>query len=102
MYAMVCTCPDIAHAISAVTRFMSRPSKEHWKVVQQMPRSLRGTSNYGLMFDQRETKMGQVLGYSHFDHAGDQDERHYITCNVFQLCGYSASWSSTFKHVVAL
>jgi hypothetical protein len=33
MYAMVCTRPDIAHAISVVSRFMSRPSKEHWKVV---------------------------------------------------------------------
>ena len=29
MYAMVCTRPDFAHAISVVSRFMSQPGKEH-------------------------------------------------------------------------
>ena len=29
MYAMVCTRPDIAHAIGVVSRFMSRPGKQH-------------------------------------------------------------------------
>ena len=27
MYAMVCTRPDIAHAVGVVSRFMSRPRK---------------------------------------------------------------------------
>ena len=27
MYAMVCTRPDIAHAVGVVSRFMSRPEK---------------------------------------------------------------------------
>ncbi|KAL5740548.1 hypothetical protein ACOSQ2_029728 [Xanthoceras sorbifolium] len=30
MYAMVCTRPDIAHAVSVVSRYMSNPGKEHW------------------------------------------------------------------------
>ena len=29
MYAMVCTRPDIAHAMGVVSRFMSRPGKQH-------------------------------------------------------------------------
>ena len=29
MYAMVCTRPDIAHAVSVVSRFMARPGREH-------------------------------------------------------------------------
>ena len=29
MYAMVCTRPDIAHAVGVVSRFMSRPGKQH-------------------------------------------------------------------------
>jgi hypothetical protein len=32
-------------------------------------------NKYGLMFDQRAANPGQVVGYSDFDHAGDQDER---------------------------
>ena len=34
MCAMVCTRPDIAHAISVVSRFLSNPSKEHWTAVK--------------------------------------------------------------------
>ena len=34
MYAMVCTRPDIAHAVGVLSRFMSNPGKEHWTVVK--------------------------------------------------------------------
>ena len=33
MYAMVCTRPDIAHVVGVVSRFMSRPGKQHWEAV---------------------------------------------------------------------
>ena len=29
MYAMVCTRPDIAHAVGVVSRYMNNPGKEH-------------------------------------------------------------------------
>ena len=29
MYAMVCTRPDIAHVVGVVSKFMSRPGKQH-------------------------------------------------------------------------
>ncbi|RVW22775.1 Retrovirus-related Pol polyprotein from transposon TNT 1-94 [Vitis vinifera] len=31
IYAMVCTRPDITHAVGVVSRFMSRPGKQHWE-----------------------------------------------------------------------
>lgn len=31
MYPMVCTRPNLAYAISTLSRFMSRPGKEHWR-----------------------------------------------------------------------
>ena len=34
MYAMVCTRPDIAHAVGVVSRFLSNPGKEHWNDVK--------------------------------------------------------------------
>lgn len=34
MYALVCTRPDIAHAVSTVSRFMSNPGKPHWEDVK--------------------------------------------------------------------
>ncbi|RVW34929.1 Retrovirus-related Pol polyprotein from transposon TNT 1-94 [Vitis vinifera] len=41
MYAMVCTMPDIAHAVGVVSRFISNPGKEHWAIVKWI---LRGSS----------------------------------------------------------
>ena len=34
MYAMVCTRPNIAHAVGVVSRFMSKPGKQHWEAVK--------------------------------------------------------------------
>ena len=39
MYAMVCTRPDIAHAISTVSIFMSNPGRPHWEAVKWILRS---------------------------------------------------------------
>ena len=53
MYAMVCTSPDIAHAVGVLSRFMSKPGKEHWTAVKRVFRYLRGTSDYGLCYQGR-------------------------------------------------
>ena len=34
MYAMLCTRPDIAHAVGTVSRFLSNPGREHWNAVK--------------------------------------------------------------------
>jgi len=34
MYGMVCTRPNLAHAVSMVSRFMSNPGKAHWEAVK--------------------------------------------------------------------
>ena len=50
MYAMVCTRPDIAHAVGVVSRYMNNPGKEHWKAVQWILKYLRGTTSRALCF----------------------------------------------------
>ena len=34
MYAMVCTRPDISHAVSVVGRYMANPGKAHWHAIK--------------------------------------------------------------------
>ena len=34
MYVMVCTKPDIAHAVGVVNKFLSNPGKEHWVTIK--------------------------------------------------------------------
>ena len=50
MYAMVCTRPNIAHAVGVVSRFMVNPSKDHLEVVKWIFRYLRGNSKLCLTF----------------------------------------------------
>ena len=53
MYAMVCTRPDIAHAMRVLSRFMSKHGKEHWTIVKRVFRYFLGTSDYGLCYQGR-------------------------------------------------
>ena len=50
MYAMVCTRPDIAHAVGVVSRYMSHPRIEHLNTVKWILRYLRETSSKCLHF----------------------------------------------------
>jgi hypothetical protein len=45
MYAMVCTRPDLAHAVSVVSKYMANPRKQHWDAVKWIFRYLRGTTD---------------------------------------------------------
>ncbi|KAE8730942.1 Major allergen Pru ar 1 [Hibiscus syriacus] len=42
MYAIVCTRPDIAQAVGAVSRYMNNPGKVHWEAVKWILRYMRG------------------------------------------------------------
>eukprot|EP00253_Pinus_taeda_P032657 PITA_32657 len=77
MYAMVCTGPNIAHAVGVLSRFMSKPGKEHCTVVKRVFRDLR-------------------------DWAGDLDQRRSTSGYVFNLFGRAVSWMSKKQFVVAL
>ena len=55
MYAMVCTRPDITHVVGVLSRYMSKPGKEHWTAVKRVFRYLRGTTSYGLCYQGRST-----------------------------------------------
>ena len=50
MYAMVCTRPNVAHAVGVVSRFMVNLGKDHWKAVKWIFRYLRGSSKLCLTF----------------------------------------------------
>ena len=63
MYAMVCTRPDIVHAVGVVRRYMNNPDKEHWKAIQWILRYLRGITSHALCFGGLEIfSHGYVLG----------------------------------------
>ena len=80
MYAIVCLCLDLVYAVSVVNRYMEKPSKEHWKVVQWIIRYLRGSSSVCLWFG--KTRDG-VVRYVDSDYAGDLDKRRSLVGYMF-------------------
>jgi hypothetical protein len=50
MYAMLCTRPNIFHAVRVVRKYMNNPGKEHWKTLMWILRYLRGTTTHALCF----------------------------------------------------
>ncbi|RVX14623.1 Retrovirus-related Pol polyprotein from transposon TNT 1-94 [Vitis vinifera] len=99
MYAMVCTRPDIAHAVGVVSKFMSRPGKQHWEAVKWILRYLKGSLDTCLCFTGASLKL---QGYVDADFASDIDSRKSTIGFVFTLCGTTISWTSNLQKIVTL
>ena len=98
-YAMVCTQPDIAHAIVVVSRFMVNLGKDHWEAVKWIFRYLRGSSKLCLTFG--DSKL-VLEGYVDADWAGDLDGRKSTSGYLFTFVGGAISWQSKLQKFVAL
>ena len=101
MYIMVSTRPDIAHALSILSRFMSNPGMEHWKALKWLLRYLKGTWDYGLVYK----KAGKDIileGYVDADYASNRDNRRSTTSYIFMTNQNCISWKVQLQPVVAL
>ena len=99
MYAMVCTRPDIAHAVGVVSRFLSNLGKEHWAAMKWILRYLRGTSRVCLCFGSGEPILE---GYTDSDMVGDVDSRKSTSGFLMTFAGGAVSWQSKLQKCVAL
>ena len=99
MYAMVCTWPDIVHAIGVVSKFMVNPGKEHWEAVKWIFRYLRGSLKSCLSFGSSKPVLE---GYIDADMAGDLDGRKSTSGFLFTFAGGAVSWQSKLQKCVAL
>eukprot|EP00253_Pinus_taeda_P005856 PITA_05856 len=102
MYAMICTRPKIAHAIGVLSRFMSKPGKEHWTTVKRVFRYLRGTSDYGLCYQGRPGLdiVLDIRGFVDANWSEDLDQRRSTSGYVFNLFGGAVSWMCKKQSVV--
>eukprot|EP00253_Pinus_taeda_P005419 PITA_05419 len=75
MYAMLCTRPNIAHAVGVLSRFMPKLGKEHWTTMKHVFKYLRGTSDYGLCYQGRPglDRVLDIHGFVDADWAGYLD-----------------------------
>ena len=98
MYLMNCTRPDIAYAISKLSRYTSNPGEDHWKAIIRVLRYLRFTRDHGLNF----TRYPAVLeGYCDANWISDTKDSKSTSGYVFTLGGAAVSWKSTKQTCIA-
>ena len=87
LYVMVCTRPDIAHAVGVVSRYMVNPGKEHWEAVKWLLRYLRGTSSTSLCGKGKVT----LQGFVDADLGGDVDSSKSTSGYIYTIGGTTVS-----------
>ncbi|CAM8994317.1 unnamed protein product [Rhodiola kirilowii] len=95
MYSMVCTRPDLAHSISAVSRYMATPGKAHWHAVKWFLRYVKGRLHKGLMFGQSDNATDIVVGYVDSDFAGSIDTRKSQIGYALTIYWTAVSWRAS-------
>ena len=101
MYLMVCTRPDLAFAVGAVSRFMSCPVEEHWEAVKRILRYVQGTKDNKLVLG-GVVGEATMVGYTDADWGGNDNNRRSISGYCFLLGEGAVSWSSKKQTSVAL
>nr|GFA54552.1 retrovirus-related Pol polyprotein from transposon TNT 1-94 [Tanacetum cinerariifolium] len=99
MYVVVCTRPDLAHAVGVVSRFLSNPGKKHWEAVKWIFQYLRGTSKLGTTFGNGKPTL---VGYTYSDLAGNKDNIKSTSGYLMTFAGRAVSWQSRLQKYVAL
>ena len=98
MYLMNCSRPELAYAVSRLSRYTSNPGKSHWMAIIRVLRYLRHTPNYGLY----DTRYAAVLeGYSDANWISDSNDTKSTSGYVFTLGGAAVSWKSSKQTYIA-
>jgi hypothetical protein len=103
MFAMLCTRPDIAFAVTTLSQFASNPLPIHTQALYRVLKYLKGTVDEAITYagPVTITNAPTLIGYSDADWAQSYDRRS-ITGYTFMLCGGAISWQSKKQKTVAL
>ena len=98
MYLTSCTRPDIANAVSKLSRYTSNLGTDHWKGIVRVLKYLRFTRNHGLHY----TRYPAVLeGYTDANWISDMKDSKSTSGYVFTLRGAAVSWKSSKQTCIA-
>ena len=111
MYAMTQTRPDIALAVSVLSRALDTPGRCHYAAAQRVLRYLKGTIDQGITF--RRPRKAEVRdawnltylglkGYVDAEYAGDIATRRSTGAYIFTAAGAPVSWAARRQQIVTL
>ena len=93
------TRPDIAFAVSVVSRYMHEPRSDHLEAVNRILRYLKGTPGRGLLFESNKHLV--IDGYCDADWASCLDDRRSTSGFCVFVGGNLVSWRSKKQAVVS-
>lgn len=99
IYLVTGTRPDIAYAVSYLSRYLENPLLSHWNAVKRVLRYISGTREHGILYG--DSKSVNVKGYSDSDYAGCTEERKSTGGYIFLLGKGAICWKSKKQSVTA-
>ena len=100
MYAMLCTRPDIAYAVSVTSRYQADPGIQHWTAVKSILKYLRRTKDLFLVYGGMEDDL-KLVGFTDSSFQSDHDDSKSNSGFVFTLNGGAVSWKSSKQETTA-
>jgi hypothetical protein len=100
MYAMTSTRPDLAFAVSTVSRYCSNYTDQHWQAVKRILRYLQHSKHYRLTLGGSSDV--SLTAYCDADWGNDPDMRKSVCGYVFFLGNGAVSWNSKLLPTPAL
>ena len=92
LYVMVCTRPDIAYAVQAVSQHVTNFRHVHWEAVKRIFTYLKATRDYSLCLGGNSSL--QLSVQADADWASDPSDRKSITGYLLSLNGGAFAWKS--------
>ncbi|XP_068340489.1 secreted RxLR effector protein 161-like [Pyrus communis] len=99
MYAQVCTRPDLAFAISVLSREQSNPGQQHWIAAKKVLRYLQRTKSFMLTY--KRVQDLELKGYADSDFAICVDDRKSTSEYIFFIVDEAISWRSAKQNALA-
>ena len=106
LYICINTVPEIMYALSALTRYMTRATSQHYGYDKQVLRYLKGVKHLKLTWCAQTVKSpfqrGQLFGFADASWADDKSSRRSTLCYVLCCNGAAFSWKSALAPILAL
>ena len=96
------TRPDIANAVRVLSKFLTRYNKTHWIAAQRILRYLKGTSDYGVVFDGKLEDQISYQLYSDASFANPDEQRKSVTGYCVMMAGGPISTKTTQQNNITI